>query len=322
MSFPLHKHLPQASRIVLGCMHLGGNWEKTPVSKEDTQRAHQAIDAALESGIRSFDHADIYCHGKSESVFGEFLSTHPNVRNKLVIQSKCGIRLKDEDIVGHYDSSGDWIRASVEGSLRRLNTDYLDVLMIHRPDPLMHPEEVAVVFDELHTQGKVKCFGVSNMHVYQFQMLQHFVNQPLIVNQLEMSLLKHTWIEEGIQAGNTPENKHFWSPGQLEHSMMNDLQLQSWGSLAQGMFTGRDVSGEAEAIRATASLVSIMASEYQTSREAIVLSWLMRHPANIQPVIGTTNPERIRFSMDSNNLLLSRNHWFKLLESIRGKNVP
>ncbi|MCY7293893.1 aldo/keto reductase [Alteromonas sp. a30] len=322
MSIPLQKHVKNTSRIAFGCMGLGGSWDKNTLTKSQLREAHDAVNTALESGIRFFDHADIYCHGKSESVFGEILMSMPNVREQIVIQSKCGIRLEEGSLVGQYDASADWIQTSVEASLKRLKTDYLDILLIHRPDPLMQVEEVADVFNRLHNEGKVKHFGVSNMHVHQIKYLQYYCDVPLIVNQLEMSLFKYGWVEETLHAGNAPLNTTHWSGGQLEHCAMNDIQIQAWGSLAQGLFSGRDISSESLAVQNTAALVAELAAEYQTTKEAIVLGWLMRHPANVQPVIGTIQPERIKACTEANSVLLSRNHWYKLLVTARGQALP
>lgn len=322
MKIPFHLYEENASRIGLGCMAFGGDWDSSLISNEQIKQMHEAIDKALDVGINFFDHADIYKRGKAEQVFGRVLKEHPKLRDEIFVQSKCGIRLEDEQGPSRYDFSADWIRTSVENSLKRLNLERLDVMLLHRPDPLMQPEEVAKVFDELYESGKVKHFGVSNMHAYQMQFLQHYLKQPLVVNQLEMSLANHHWVDEGMEAAiNVPHDSSF-APGALEYCQMQNIQLQAWGCLAQGLFSGRDLSGQPENVIKTAELVFKLAAEYQTSTEAIVLGWLMRHPAGIQPVIGTTNPARIKACSKAKDLLLNRIHWYELLTAIRGQSVP
>lgn len=322
MKIPLHLREEKVSRIGLGCMEFGGGWDDSPINSTHIKHMHEAIDAALEVGIHFFDHADIYKKGKAEQVFGQVLKARPELREQIVLQSKCGIRLQDESGSGRYDFSADWIRTSVENTLTRLNIQQLDVLLLHRPDPLMQPEEIAKVFNELHETGKVKYFGVSNMHAYQIQFLQHYLDHPLIVNQLEMSLLNHHWIDEGFNASRRVDNEHTFSPGIIEHCQLQNIQLQAWGCLAQGLFSGKDLSGQSERIVNTANLVANLAAAYQTTPEAIVLGWLMRHPAGIQPIIGTTNKERIKACSRAKDLLLNRNHWYDLLVTIRGEAIP
>lgn len=327
MHFPIQTHVQseqqqQSSRFILGCMDFGGEWNHSPYGEQDKQKLTLALDAALESGINFIDHADIYRMGKAEQLFGEVMAERSGLREQLIIQSKCGIKLGDDFGVGHYDLSEHWILHSVDQSLQRLQTDYLDVLLMHRPDPLMQPAEIAAAFEKLHASGKVRHFGVSNMHQFQIELLQQSVSVPLIVNQLEMSLLQHHWIDESIQVGMHLPNAPAYGMGLVEHSQLKGIQLQAWGSLGRGLLSGRDVSNESQAIKQTAQLVAQLAAEYQTSPEAIVLAWLMRHPAGIQPVIGTSNPARIKASVLAEKIQLDRLHWYQLYTSIRGNAVP
>ncbi len=321
MKIPLHQYEESASRIGMGCMEFGGGWDSNPINQDNIKQMNDAIDTAIESGINFFDHADIYKMGKAEQVFGKIMKDRPELRQSIVIQSKCGIRLEDEHARGRYDFSADWIRTSVDNILKRLEIEQLDVLLLHRPDPLMQPEEVAKVFCELFESGKVKHFGVSNMHHYQMQYLQHHLKYPLVVNQLQMSLLNHHWIDEGLNAGVSGPSTAQFAPGIIEYAKLQNVQLQAWGCLAQGLFSGKDLSGQSEQVIKTADLVSRFAAEYQTTKEAIVLGWLMRHPAGIQPIIGTTNLTRIRACSEAKNLLLNRIHWYELFVSIRGSAV-
>ncbi|MFK0572645.1 aldo/keto reductase family oxidoreductase [Endozoicomonas sp.] len=319
---PLTIFLPDASRIAAGCMGLGGDWDNSPVSPAHIKQAHQLVDSALESGINFFDHADIYTRGKAEQVFGHVLTERPELRENIFLQSKCGIRFAEGNVPNRYDFSREWIIHSVENSLARLNTEYLDLLLLHRPDPLMQPEEVAEAFHQLQKSGKVRHFGVSNMNGHQIKYLRSFLEQPVIVNQLQMSLTHLDWLDEGVLV-NHPEGQAVgFTPGTVEYCRSHNIQLQAWGCLSKGAFTGRDVSAEAESIQATARLVEQFAGELGVSREAIVLAWLMRHPAGIQPVIGTTNAQRIRACQQAENIELSREQWYQLYVCARGRMLP
>ena len=320
---PLEKRGITDCRLVLGCMGFGGGWDNSLIAAEEEKKAERGIEAALEAGITMFDHADIYTRGKAEKVFGKWLKNNPGLRDKITIQSKCGIRVADGQLPGRYDFSKDYILRSVEGILDRLQIDYLDILLLHRPDPLMEPEEVAEAFDRLKMSGKVKNFGVSNMNPAQIKLLQAYLGNPLIVNQLEMSLKKLDWVDQGVHVNQSVGRNSYFAEGLLEHCMLEDIQIQAWSPLAKGIYTGGKES-VTDADKATASLVAKMAEEKETSREAIVLGWLMRHPANIQPIIGTTDPERIRNCGDAIRQagLMTREEWYSLYISSRGNRLP
>lgn len=321
-SYPLSKFLPNVSPIVYGCMGLGGGWNNNSICQADVKQASSAINTALENGINCFDHADIYSLGKAEQVFGEVLKQRPTLREQMFIQSKCGIRFEDKDGPKRYDLSPQWIIHSVNKSLHQLNCEYLDVLILHRPDPLMQPEEIAEAFERLRVDGKVKFLGVSNMQQHQIAALQKAFDAPLVVNQVEMSLQQHDWVDETVYAGNKEGNEINFTAGLLEHCRKNQIQLQAWGSLCQGLYSGVDVSKKSPAIQQTSQLVSRLANEYSVSEEAIVLAWLMRHPAMIQPVIGTTNSQRIKASTQAVQVNLSRAHWYSLYVSAKGQELP
>ena len=323
-NFPLQKHFPQISRLAYGCMGLGGGWSNAPVSQDDIKQAHQVADKAFDIGINFFDHADIYTHGKAEQVFGEVLKQRPELREQMIIQSKCAIRFEDETAPGRYDFSKAWLEQSVDGILERLSIEQLDILLLHRPDPLMDIAEVAETLSALKKAGKVKHFGVSNMHRYQIELLNAHLDAPLVVNQLEMSLSKHDWLEQGVTVGMPESANAGFAPGTLEYCQLNNVQIQSWGSLSQGLFSGKNVSEQPEHIQKTAQLVSALAEQYSTTPEAIVLAWLMRHPFAIQPVIGTTNLERIQSCADAVKVSeqLTREHWYQLYVNARGNRLP
>jgi predicted oxidoreductase len=281
MTQSIKEYFPNASTIAYGCMGLGGGWEEKTISVEDVAQAHQVIDQALMCGINFFDHADIYTHGKAEKVFGQVIAERPELKDQIILQSKCGIRFNDNVGPGRYDLSPEWITTSVEGILSRLNIECLDILMLHRPDPLMEPDLIADTFNQLIASGKVKQFGVSNMNQSQIHFLQQHIKQPLIANQVEISLKNLNWLDEGVMVGMNEGASNNFSSGTIEHCRLNNIQIQAWGSLCQGLFSGANLSGQPEHYRHTAKLVSELAENYNCGKEAIILAWLMRHPANI-----------------------------------------
>lgn len=307
----------RGSRLLYGCMGLGGGWDTEPYTAGDIGRAEAAVEAALETGITAFDLADIYRHGKSESVFGEVLARAPGLRERIVVQTKCGIRLPGGGRAGHYDLRGPGIVRRVEESLTRLRTDVLDVLLLHRPDPLTGPEEIADALTSLHGQGLVRQVGVSNMSAAQIARLQAHLGVPLVVNQLEMSLARRDWLESGVLV-NTPAAAGVGFPhGTLEHCSAHGIRLQAWGALARGRFAD-PATGPA------ARLVAVLAERKQTTPEAILLWWLQRHPAAPAPVIGTSRPERIRACRDAVHREpgLTHEEWYELWIAARGAPLP
>jgi len=321
-NLPIHQYLPNASQLVYGCMGLGGHWTQDPLTKDDFSLAHQVVEQVLSDNINVFDHADIYQFGKAEQVFGQVLKDNPALREQMIIQSKCGIRFQDDNGPKRYDLSATWITESTNNILSRLNTDYVDVLVLHRPDPLMDADEIATALTALKASGKVKYFGLSNMHASQAAYLAQAIEQPLIINQLELSLTNVHWLEEGVYAGN-PDGAHVnFTSGTLEYARANTMQVQAWGSLSQGLFSGRDVSGESPAIQQTAQYIKSLSEKYASSLESIVLAWLLRHPANIQPVIGSTNVERISACTQALSITLSREEWYQIYTLSRGAELP
>jgi predicted oxidoreductase len=314
-----------ASRIAYGCMEIGGSWDQKPPSPETKKQAIAVIEAALEEGITFFDHADIYCRGKSEVVFSGIWEGQPNLRDNIIIQSKCGIRFADDLVVGYpprYDFSYDHILNSVDGILNRLKTDYLDILLLHRPDALVEPEDVAKAFDELHSSGKVRYFGVSNHTPSQIELLQKYLNQPLIVNQLEFNLLHTHLINEGIIANQDKPLYPVRGNGTLEFCRTNEITIQAWSPLARGQASGANFDPEDQHISNTVMLVKKLAEEKDVSREAIVIAWILKHPAKIQPVIGTTNISRIKAACQADDVELSREEWYALFTAGRGEKLP
>lgn len=317
-ALPLNAHLIDVGPLVYGCMALGGDWAGGPVTEADIAHAHEAVEAALSIGIQLFDHADIYRRGKAEAVFGELLKRDAGLRAKVRLQSKCGIRFGDDTAPGRYDLSADYIEHSVDGILKRLAVEHIDILLLHRPDPLMQPAEVARAFGRLKAAGKVGHLGVSNMHAGQMRWLQSALSEPLVANQLEISLAKLDAIDAGTtfndpQAVARPGGVG-WA-GTLEYAQQHGVQIQAWGSLAQGRFSDPTVSK-------AAAVVAEIAETHRTTANAVLLAWLLRHPAGIQPIIGSGNAERIRACGDAVKIQLSRDEWYRLYVAARGQALP
>ena len=316
-------HTPmEVSRIAYGCMGMGGSWDReAPLSEQTRREAVKAIRAALDEGINFFDHADIYCWGKSEEAFAAIWAEAPNLREHIIMQSKCGIVMegaRPESTVGQFDFSCEHITRSVEGSLKRLQTDYLDVLLLHRPDPLVEPEEVARAFDDLQASGKVRYFGVSNHTAGQMRLLKKHLNQPLVANQLELSLLHLHLFDEGVVFNQ--EAMH--GEGTLEYCRQHHITIQAWGPLKSGAVITGDDDPPSQAARDVARTIAEMAQAKGVSREAIALAWLLRHPARIQPIIGTMKPERIKAACEADGVELTRDEWYRLFIAGRGNQMP
>lgn len=311
-----------SGRLVYGCMGLGGGWDDTPYGTAEVDQAAEAIDAALQIGIRRFDHADIYRQGKSEQVFGDVLAATPGLREQLLIQTKCGIRQAGGGLPGRYDFSAGHILASVNGSLQRLRTDHVDLLLLHRPDPLMDPVEVAGAVSRLLDEGKIRALGVSNMSAAQISHLQDRLETPIVANQLDMSLGNRAWVESTVLVNQDQDGTAGFPHGTLEHAAAHGIELQAYGSMAKGRYSGRPTGAAAE--RATAGLVQALAQGWGTAAESVVLGWLMRHPACLSPVIGTTNPARIAACADAPRIAaeMSREAWYALWTEARGAAMP
>ena len=310
------------SRIGYGCMHLSRAWDASPITLEERRNAQRLIETALAHGITLFDHADIYARGKSEQVFGQVLRASPGLRAKMVLQSKCGIRFADDPpgAPQRYDFSYAHIVASVEGSLARLGVDHLDILLLHRPDALMEPEEVARAFDALHASGKVRHFGVSNHTPGQIDLLRRHLRQPLVANQVEVSLLHLPLIDDGVVANSTG-HAYASAAGTLDHARLHDIRLQAWAPLAGGRLGTLSEFAD-PVVHQTSALLRQLAAAHGVAPEAIQLAWLLRHPAGLQPIIGTTDPVRLAACCAADEVRLSREAWYALFSAARGGRVP
>ena len=311
------------SRLAYGTWHLGGTWDATPPSPDLYDRADRLVQVAVEQGINMIDLADIYTRTKSDTLIGEVLGKNPGLRDKLILQEKCGIRLSDEPNKGdpgRYDFSYDHIIATVESSLKRLQTDHVEILLLHRPDPLVEPEEIARALDDLHRSGKVRYFGVSNHSIWQIELLKRSMKQPLVINQLELNLLHHYLISDGIVVNQTGY-LYTQSEGLLDYCRLNDIMIQAWSPVAGGKLFNPPADASAN-VQAVARLIAELAQEHQTTPEGIAFAWLLRHPAHIQPIIGTMNAERLVDSCRADTVDLSRVDWYRLLAAVRGNGVP
>ena len=310
--------------LIYGCMGLGGSWSDEPHGSHHVDEAGAAVQAALDAGITLFDHADIYRNGKSEAVFGEVLAATAGLRDRIRLQTKCGIRLNERGLQTHYDLSREAILERVNGSLKRLRTDYVDILLLHRPDPLADPAEVASAVGQLMAEGKVRHLGVSNLSAAQIEVLQDRLETAIVANQLEMSLLKRAWLESQVLVNHPGHLDYSFPHGTVEFCTRNNITLQAYGSLARGAYTGVEPESPVSPEAATTELVAQLAAEYATTGEAVLLGWLMKHPAGIAPVIGTVNPDRIRACGDAARVAdsMTRPDWYKLWVTARGSNIP
>jgi predicted oxidoreductase len=322
MTTPLVPSTKTASRLIYGCMGLGGGWNRDPLRAEDVAHAQVAVEAALEIGITLFDHANIYTFGKAEQCVGELFRRQPGLRQQMQLQTKCGIRFADASGPKRYDLSAEHIIEAVHASLQRLHTDYIDVLMLHRPDPLMEPDEINEAWRTLFAAGNVRQLGVSNMHAGQLRQLTAALDVPLVANQLEMSLLKTDWLDADTCFNDAQGQVSLVWGDTLHYCHSQNIALQAWGSLGKGWYSGGATHGAPPAVRATAQLVRTLAEEHGVPPESIVLAWLLRHPARIQAVIGTANPERIRACADAAHVALTRGQWYALYQSARGRDLP
>lgn len=299
-----------SSRLAYGCWRLGGSEGRPPTPSSESGK--RAVHAAVAAGYTLFDLADIYCGGRSEEIFGEALRESPGLRERLVIATKCGIRLPDSPPGApyRYDFSGDYIVASVEGSLRRMGIETIDLLMLHRPDYLMNPSEVAGAFLQLRDAGKVREFGLSNCRPSQVRGLQAACPLPLVVNQVEISLLQHAAFEDGV----------------LDQCLAEQVTPLAWSPLAGGQL-GERVHGLLPSQRgyqpeSALKLLDTLAADRGTTRAVLALAWLLKHPAHIVPVVGSTNPAAILAAAHAEEVELSHEDWYRLLIATRAAPLP
>jgi len=279
-------------------------------------QAEKLIRTAMEEGINFFDHADIYGKGRCEEIFSDAIQMNSSIRENMILQSKCGIRI-DEN---YYDFSKEHILASVDGILKRLKTDFLDILLLHRPDPLMEPEEVAEAFAELQTSGKVKYFGVSNFNPAQIELIQNAVPDKLVVNQLQLSIAHTPLIDSGIALNMKIDQSVNRDSNILEYCRLHGLTIQAWSPFQHGFFEGVFL-GDHERFPELNQTIDRIANKYGVTNTSIATAWITRHPANIQVVLGTTKPERMKEAVKGSDIKLTREEWYSIYKAA-GNIVP
>lgn len=293
----------KVSNIALGCMRM---------SSLEISEAAKVLDASIAGGINFFDHADIYGGGESEVVFSKAIKELNVSRENLILQSKCGITKQG------FNFSKGHIVDSVDGILKRLDTDYLDLLVLHRPDALMEPEEIASAFNELEKNGKVRQFGVSNQNPQQIELLKTAIEQPLVVNQLQFGL-KHTgMLDEGFNVNNIYQGEQP-SAGLLEYSRREKMTIQAWSPLQYGYFEGVFI-GHEKFPELNAALDKL-ANKYEVSSSAIAIAWILRHPAKMQVLLGSMNVSRIESMIKATDVYLTHEEWYELYK-VAGNILP
>ena len=281
--------------LAVGCMR---------INSLEKNQAERFVQSALEEGANFFDHADIYGGGTCEEIFADAIHMNADVREKIILQSKCGIRK------GMFDFSKEYILESVDGILQRLKTEYLDVLLLHRPDALVEPEEVAEAFDILETSGKVRHFGISNQNPMQIQLLKKFVKQPLVANQLQLSITNATMISNGINVNMENDSAVNRDGSVLDYCRLNDITIQPWSPFQYGFFEG--VFLGSEKFPELNQQIDEIAATYGVSNTTIAIAWLLRHPAHMQPVIGTMNIDRLKDCCKASDIQLTREEWYRI----------
>ena len=290
----------QVPTIAVGCMRISDMSEK---------QVSAFVDTALENGANFFDHADIYGGGKSEEVFGKAIT--PTIRENVIIQTKCGIRQ------GQFDFSYDHIVNSVDGSLKRLQTDYIDVLLLHRPDALMEPEEVAKAFDYLKTSGKVRHFGVSNQNPYQIELLQSCLDMPICANQLQFSIMHAPMIQSGINVNMYNESGVNRDGSVLDYCRLNKITIQPWSPMQYGFFEGCFVDNPK--FPELNNVLEKIGNKYGVSKTTMAFAWILRHPAKMQPVTGTTNLTRLADCLKASEITITREEWYEIYRAAGNK---
>jgi predicted oxidoreductase len=294
----------EVSSIALGCMGMGN------LSRE---AAAKVIHNALDLGVDFFDHADIYGKGQSEEVFAEAIEMKPSIRENITIQTKAGIRK------GYYDFSKEHLLASVDDSLQRLKTDYIDVFLLHRPDALVEPEEVAEAFTILKESGKVRHFGVSNHNSMQIELLKKYVEQDLIINQLQLSVMHTGMIDAGIQVNNKNDQANNRDGSILDYSRLHDMTIQAWSPFRYGLFEGLFIDND-DFPELNAKLQEV-GDKYGINKSAVAVAWILRHPAKIQTIVGTMTPERLSNIAKASDVVLTREEWYEIYRAA-GNQLP
>lgn len=303
----------KVSRMAYGCWRVAGTWDPSKVTAAAQAAGRKAILAAYEAGFTLFDQADIYCHGETEKILGQVLRQTPAMRKHIVIATKCGIRMAGEPTKAapyRYDFSREYIEHSCDQSLKRLGIETIDLYQLHRPDYLMAPSEVADAFSRLRKAGKVREFGVSNFRPSQVSALQAACPMKLAVNQVEISLANLSRFEDGT----------------LDQCLAENITPMAWSPLAGGQLADGATqvlpSQEAYKTRRVKTVLDRIAKVRGTSRVAVALAWLLKHPSGIIPIVGSADPADIRESAKAADVSLTREEWYQLLDAARGERLP
>ena len=297
----------ELSEIVLGMMR---------IKDKSVKEVEELVETALSVGINAFDLADIYGRGRCEELLGLVLKNRPDLREEMWIQSKCGIRIEE---FTYFDFSKDYIIKSVDGILQRLKIDHLDSLLLHRPDALMEADQVAEAFDLLYKQGKVRNFGVSNQNPMMMELLKKDVKQPLAVNQLQLSAAFTPGFESGFHVNMEDSQAAMRDGSVFEYCKLNDMVIQAWSVLQFGYFKGNFVGNEK--FQALNQVLDRLAIKYGVTPSTIAISWILRYPAKMQAVVGTTNPKHLREVSQAANFSLTRKEWYEIYLAA-GNNLP
>ena len=295
---PFGQEKRELSEIILGMMR---------ISDKSVKEVEELVETALSVGINTFDLADIYGGGRCEELLGQVLNNRPDLREKMWIQSKCGIRIEE---FTYFDFSKDYILESVDGILKRLQVDYLDSLLLHRPDALMEVDQVAEAFDILHKSGKVRDFGVSNQNPMMMELLKKEVKQPLSINQLQLSAAFTPGFEAGFHVNMEGDKAAVRDSSVFEYCKLNDMVIQAWSVLQFGYFKGNFVGNEQ--FQQLNQVLNRLALKYDVSPSAIAIAWVLRYPAKMQAVVGTTNPKHLLEASQASNLTLTRKEWYEI----------
>lgn len=297
----------ELSEIVLGMMR---------IKDKSVKEVEELVETALSVGINAFDLADIYGRGRCEELLGLVLKNRPDLREKMWIQSKCGIRIEE---FTYFDFSKDYIIKSVDGILQRLKIDHLDSLLLHRPDALMESDQVAEAFDLLYKQGKVRDFGVSNQNPMMMELLKKDVKQPLAVNQLQLSAAFTPGFESAFHVNMEGSQAAMRDGSIFEYCKLHDVVIQAWSVLQFGYFKGNFVGNEK--FQALNQVLDRLAIKYGVTSSTIAISWILRYPAKMQAVVGTTNPKHLREVSQAANFSLTRKEWYEIYLAA-GNNLP
>lgn len=301
------------SRLAYGCWRIAGASNPGEVTSDKEKAGIKAVITAYENGYTVFDNADIYGGGAAEILLGKAIKEVPGMRENIVIVTKCGVRRAGDpvpDVPYRYDFSKEYIVCSCEGSLKRLGVDSIDIYLLHRPDYLCDPEEVAEAFEKLHAQGKVKAFGASNFSPSQVTMLQKYCPFKIITNQIEISLLETSAFEDG----------------RLDQCIAEKIIPMAWSPLGGGLICQETkysiTKAPQEKVQRVREALNKISMKYGVSPSVIGLAWLLKHPSKIMPIVGSVNPERIREAAKADEIELTREDWYYLYEASRGCRLP